>query len=212
MHAMPPMEPATEAPTTTPETMTPPDTTPAVEPMMPATESVDDLFNTPSTESAPLPVEEPATPSEAGAADDFFSEPATQPAIEPATPAAQPTDDDLFAPPAEEAPADETPPAEESTDTDDLFSKAEAILNQPGGLSSHSLRQWVDNTGNFSCNGRMLRMLDGKVQLLKDTGRTTTVPLARLSKGDLAFVNRQASAQKAETLGKTAQASGAWSN
>ena len=58
----------------------------------------------------------------------------------------------------------------------------------------------------------MVRMLDGKVQLLKDNGRTTTVPLARLSKGDLEFVNRQASAQKTESLGKTAQVSKAWSN
>ena len=59
--------------------------------------------------------------------------------------------------------------------------KASAILAQPGGLASHSLRHWVDDTGTFSCQGRMLRMLDGKVQLLKDNGRTTTVPLARLS-------------------------------
>jgi hypothetical protein len=42
------------------------------------------------------------------------------------------------------------------------------------------------------------------VRLLKENGRTATVPLARLSTGDLEFVNRQASAQQAE-VGKTAQ-------
>jgi hypothetical protein len=225
-YVAPPVEPAPLPETTTPPVTQPAfESTPPVESTPPATEpATDDLFSTPATDSAPLPVEEPATPSEAGEADDFFSEPATDgttesaPATDPVTepvttpPATEPTDDDLFAPPAEDAPAEETPPAEESTETDDLFSKAGTILNQPGGLSSHSLRHWVDNTGKFTCNGRMLRMLDGKVQLLKDNGRTTTVPLARLSHGDLEFVNRQASAQKAETLGKTAQVSGAWSN
>jgi hypothetical protein len=40
-----------------------------------------------------------------------------------------------------------------------------------------------------------VRFLDNKVQLLKENGRTTTVPLYRLSALDLEFVNRQASAQ-----------------
>jgi hypothetical protein len=243
MHAMPSVEPATEAPAPLPETYGPPATeTPAVEPTTPPAATQDDLFNTPSTEEKPLPVEEPATPSEA---DDFFNEPAGEgatdtapstPATEPAAPPAaepaaesvtepastpttepstQPTDDDLFAPPAEEKPAEgTTPPADEkkTEENDDLFGNSGAVLEQPGGLASHSLRHWVDNTGSFSCRGRMLRMLDGKVQLLKDNGRTTTVPLARLSKNDLEFVSRQASAQKAEAIGKTAQASNAWSN
>ncbi len=91
-----------------------------------------------------------------------------------------------------------------------MFGRTQTILEMPGGLASHSLRHWVDDTGSFSCEGRMLRMLDGKVQILKSTGRTTTVLLARLSKGDLEFVNRQASAQQAESLGKTAQATHAW--
>ena len=66
------------------------------------------------------------------------------------------------------------------------------------------MRLWTDNTGSFTCHGRMVRFSDGQVRLLKDNGRTATVPLARLSTGDLEFVNRQASAQQAE-VGKTAQ-------
>ena len=80
------------------------------------------------------------------------------------------------------------------------------ILHEAGGLASDEMRTWTDNTGTFSCRGRLVRFQEGNVRLLKDNGRTTTVPLARLSTGDLEFVNRQASAQQAE-VGKTAQSS-----
>ncbi len=208
------------------EPMSVPSDEPAAEPATPAADATDDLFGEPAREEPPLPVEEPATPAEAATdADDLFGEPAATEPAEEATPSApadesgsKPLDDDLFGPPAEEAPAEEVPaedaaPAEEgSDDFDDLFGSSEQILELPGGLASSELRQWVDDTGSFSCRGRMIRMLDGKVQLLKDTGRTTTVPLSRLSQADLEFVNRQASAQKTETFGKTAQATNAWSN
>jgi hypothetical protein len=64
---------------------------------------------------------------------------------------------------------------------------------------------WVDNTGKYTVNARLVRFIEGKVQLMKDTGRTTTVPLDRLSERDLQFVNRQANAQKTTTT-QTAQA------
>jgi hypothetical protein len=67
------------------------------------------------------------------------------------------------------------------------------------------MRLWVDNTGKYSVNARLVRFIDGHVRLMKDTGRTTTVPLNRLSERDLEFVNRQASAQKVTTM-QTAQA------
>jgi hypothetical protein len=175
----------------------------------------EDLFSAPSPESTPpaateLPpaAEEPAAP----AADDLFepSEPAAESAAPAETPS-EPAGDDLFGPPAETAPAEEAPaeeaPAEEE---DDLFGDAGTILRQPGGLASVELRGWIDNTGAHSCRGRMIKMLDGKVQLLKDNGRTTTVSLSRLSEADLAFVNRQASAHRAEAMGKTAQANTSW--
>ena len=173
-----------------------------------------DLFGPPPTVEKPpavekpLPVEEPATPAET---DDFFSTPATEPGAEPAS---APLDNDLFGPPSEAKPVEEaTPPADEKkTEDDDLFGKAQTILEMPGGLASHSLRRWVDNTGEFSVRGRLVRVLDGKVQLLKNNGRTTTVPLARLSQADFQFVNRQASAQRAEAISKTAQVSQTWSN
>lgn len=50
------------------------------------------------------------------------------------------------------------------------------------------LRTWVDDTGQFRVQAQLLQVLDGRVRLLKTTGRTTTVPLARLSPADRAYV------------------------
>jgi hypothetical protein len=171
--------------------------------------SDDDLFSAPASEAVPPPTETPE-PSAPAADDDLFgpSEPAEETA-----PATESTDeapiDDFFGPPAEEAapPAEEAPAAEEE---DDLFGNAGSILSQPGGLASLELRQWNDNTGQHSCRGRMIKMLDGKVQLLKDNGRTSTVPFSRLSSDDLAFVHRQASAKRSEAIGQTVVVNPIW--
>jgi hypothetical protein len=50
------------------------------------------------------------------------------------------------------------------------------------------MRQWVDDSGSFRVEGRLILILDGKVRLLKETGRTTTVPLTRLSNADQRYV------------------------
>ena len=221
MHAMPSTPPPVEEPAALPETTTPPT---AIESTTPPADANNDLFGAPATEAKPLPVETPATPPQS---DELFGAPAAEtpstdtapakPAAEPATP---PSDNDLFGPPAEEKPAEgATPPADEKKDEnkpeekkDDLFGKSQAILEMPGGLASHELRRWADNTGMYSVRGRLIRVLDGKVQLLKDTGRTTTVSMSRLSQADFQFVNRQASAQKSEAISKTAQVTTGWSN
>ena len=140
-----------------------------------------------------------------------------------------PAADDLFADqPAEEAAADQPAeeadeavtidnlfddqPAEEAEDTaaaDDKSAQSDgaglpdgygAILGEPGGLASDKLRFWVDNTGRFACRGRMIRMLNRHVRILKETGNTTTVPFCRLSQADLRFVTRQASAAHEQSL------------
>ncbi len=140
-----------------------------------------------------------------------------------------PAIDNLFADqPAEEAAADQPAeeadeavtidnlfddqPAEEAEDTaaaDDKSAQSDgaglpdgygAILGEPGGLASDKLRFWVDNTGRFACRGRMIRMLNRHVRILKETGNTTTVPFCRLSQADLRFVTRQASAAHEQSL------------
>jgi hypothetical protein len=50
------------------------------------------------------------------------------------------------------------------------------------------MRQWVDDTGTFRVKGQLILILEGKVRLLKETGRTTTVPLTRLSAADRQYV------------------------
>ena len=49
-------------------------------------------------------------------------------------------------------------------------------------------RQWRDDSGAFQVQARLILILDGKVRLLKETGRTTTVPMVRLSDEDRAYV------------------------
>lgn len=50
-------------------------------------------------------------------------------------------------------------------------------------------REWVDDSGTFHVKGRLILILDGKVRLLKETGRTTTVPMERLSAADRQYVD-----------------------
>jgi hypothetical protein len=189
------------------ETTTPPATEPVTPETPPATEApaTDDLFGTEApAESAPAettPPAEPAAPAEAPAADestdDLFGTESTESA--PATDSAPAGTETPPQTPAEgEAPA-------EGESTDDIFPSSRVILREAGGLASSEMRVWIDNTGHYSVKARLVRFLDGHVQLLKDNGRTTTVPLNRLSQRDLRFVNRQASAQKAMTF-PTAQA------
>jgi hypothetical protein len=203
--AAPPAEPTNdlfnEPAATTPPAEAPPAETPPAETPPAETPPQDDLFGaptetppaeTPPAETPPAetpPTETPATPP----ADDLFG---TESA--PETPAAPPAE----TPPAE-GKTEEEPAEEEKAKTDDIFGSA--VLREAGGLASTEMRQWTDNTGTFSCRGRLVRFLDGKVRLAKDNGRTTTVPLNRLSASDLEFVHRQASAQQA-TVFQTAQA------
>ena len=63
---------------------------------------------------------------------------------------------------------------------------AESLV--PGADGRLPLRDWTDNSGQFRIKAQLVLILDGKVRLLKETGRTTTVPLERLSAGDQAYV------------------------
>lgn len=192
----------------------------------PPAASPNDLFG-------PLPGIEPTPPAEPGheMSGPSMSEPAEQPSTDlfGPTDSTAPADN-LFGPmgdgagaPADDgasnmegtpdepradkaAPADEAaPPADnEKDEVDDLFGGFGAILREPGGLASGEMREWVDNSGRYACRGRLLQFRDGQVRLLKDNGRTTTVPVHRLSQGDLEFVERQASAQRADVFSRTA--------
>jgi hypothetical protein len=49
-------------------------------------------------------------------------------------------------------------------------------------------REWIDNSGQFRVLARLLLVLEDKVRLLKESGRTTTVPVNRLSAADCRYV------------------------
>jgi hypothetical protein len=179
--------PPTSAPAETPAALNPASALPS------ATESFDDLFP-PATPVSPA-ASDPAVPA--------LPEPPTR---SPA-PAPSPDEDDPFAP---QAPAPAPAPA---VDEDDPFAPAPAgnRTGQPAvparpapaadsfadpfqtsSAANSPVRQWTDDSGLFQIRGRLIAILDGKVRILKTTGRTTTVPLARLSAADREYVARLA--------------------
>ncbi len=133
----------------------------------------------PSAESNLKPRSEQAPKTDA--VDDLFDEPSKETAK--SVPAGQPKDtvDELFGDAPKSATAE---PAEKprSKKSDDPFEGA-SLQNEP-----LPIRLWTDNTSNFRVQGRLIAILDGKVRLLKDTGKTCTVPLNRLCEQDLHYV------------------------
>ena len=200
---------------------------PAVEPPAAAPSApVDDMplpTDTPADEPA-APAETPAKPAED--VEDLFKDTDAKPADAPAdtTPAkpadttpAKPADDveDLFkdtdekkaatSEPAQEEPMDPAP----SSEVEDLFSEP---TDKPSTSASRNakptdvakpaqeqspVRLWTDNTGKYQVRARLLVVGDRYVRLLKETGKTTTVPFSRLSGSDLAFVQHQVSSELA---------------
>jgi hypothetical protein len=135
-------------------------------PAAPAPATGDDLFGGPAQPAASQPAPEaasPAAPAPAAPAtgDDLFGAPVTTPA-NPETPANPP----------------ETTPANDPFGA--VTQPAEELL---------VMRTWTDNTGTFSVNGKLIAILDGEVRLLKENGRTCTVPMRRLSPPDAEYVH-----------------------
>ncbi len=58
------------------------------------------------------------------------------------------------------------------------------------------VRHWSDNTGTYQIEGRLIAILDGHVRVLKSTGKTTTVPMRRLSDADRKYVEEVIIRQK----------------
>jgi hypothetical protein len=131
----------------------------------------------PSARPAVETVSPPAFPK---ADDDPFAPAAPRAPIAPANPPA-PANDDPFAP---LPPANPPPPPLAAEPT--TLKIADALVPGPDGRLP--LRQWYDDSGKFEVKARLVVILDGKVRLLKETGRTTTVPLVRLSAADQAYI------------------------
>jgi hypothetical protein len=150
-------------------------------PPLPAPSSAASATKLPAAVQPPprtAPIQPPAFPP---VSDDPFALPPPA-AAAPRSPA--PVDDDPFAPlpkPAE-PPKQPTPPL-----TAEPTSRiADALL--PAADGRLPVREWVDTSGQFRVKARLILILDGKVRLLKETGRTTTVVTERLSSADRKYV------------------------
>ncbi len=144
---------------------------PLASPMSPRTVAEPDVSGTAG------PVSQPAFPK---TDDDPFAP------IAPAAPKlpAAPASDDPFAPlPPAAAPSPPAPLAAEPT----TLRIAEALVPGPDGRLP--VREWRDNSGSFNVKARLILILDGKVRLLKESGRTTTVPVERLSPADQTYLH-----------------------
>jgi hypothetical protein len=98
----------------------------------------------------------------------------------------QPAEDDPFVPlPQVKQPSSE-PAAPLAAEPTNLKTADALTLGSDGRLP---VREWRDTSGQFRIKAKLLLILDGKVRLLKDTGRTTTVALERLSEQDRAYIN-----------------------
>jgi len=183
---------------------TPPDSAPA-SPAAPA--PIDDLFGTPS-EAAPK------TPPAKSDIEDLFKSSSTEPSTEqPTGPTksvstdgeSEPNFDSLFGNPKEMLKEDTTKPSSQiqmnaneaqpsSTNTekkvdgglDDLFKTSSApVENQFKGAD---FREWIDNTGDYSVQGRLAVIYPDRIRLIKENGKFTTVPISRLSESDRDYV------------------------
>ncbi len=142
----------------------------------------------------------PAPPAAEPAAAGLARLPAADPpAPEAADSAAAPAEPRELAPPVESTQiilfgtAEQTLVAAEkrsNRDLEDLFDEAKQFAPM------ETVRTWTDNSGLYRVNGKLAVILDAKVRILKENGRITTVPFARLSRADLDFVQFHAERQQ----------------
>ena len=201
-----------------PEAAAPAVAEPAAEPAAPADEpaeaddGLDDLFSdtpaeeAPATETdsieglfgdSPSEIEEPQQAElvvEADSIEDLFGEtPSEVKATEETEPELERDSiEDLFgATPAFDAEVEtvaELPaPAAGFEQAPVQVVAAETLRVDP--LSSTHVRIWIDNSGSFSTEGRLIEINQTNVRLLKSNGRTCTVPNSRLSEADEAYIN-----------------------
>jgi SLA1 homology domain 1, SHD1 len=151
-------------------------------PPMPPSQT-DALPRTPAQPSIARPADAVKTPAFPPVDDDPFAvrpTPATVPTPAP------PQDDDPFAPlPQTPAPQPKAKPPIAAEPT--KLPIADSL--GPGADGRLPVREWIDNSGQFRVKARLVLILDGKVRLLKETGRTTTVLMERLSAADREYVS-----------------------
>ena len=156
-------------------------------------------------------VEPDAAPAdgEGDSLDDLFGAADSATDIEPRTarqPEELPAADDLF-----DAPTENAAPAEKSTvdDLDDLFgfrevTPAPVTTTVSTEIERPEFRVWTDNTGRYQTVGKLVKISDTHVRLLKDNNRFSTVSKDRLSQADLAYIDQHAKSMGVESFDRVA--------
>ncbi len=206
-----PVVPAPVAPSPAPSTRTPNSIQPNSIP------AADDPFALPkgtqneaprSVEPTPITTGRPILPTENNVVPD----------VKPELPETKPVFDDPFAPqstsspntdnksnigPALEAPTKKPLPAA----SDDPFAEPAPSTTQLEPMDA--MRTWVDVTGKHRIRGQLQEILaeQGKVRILKETGRFTTVPLEKLGPDDRQFVAGHTTARGGESAKLAASSS-----
>ena len=110
--------------------------------------------------------------------------------------------DDLLDGGMDDAPAGDEPSESPGGDLDDLFGGKRPAA---GATVSRSVRTWMDNTGKYQTEAKLVHIAIDHIKLLKSNGKISTVPLRRLSVGDFDYVQMQASLQGLAPLNRLAK-------
>ncbi|MFO0012727.1 MAG: SHD1 domain-containing protein [Planctomycetota bacterium] len=86
----------------------------------------------------------------------------------------------------DETPSEEPFATKPTHEFDHLFESS--TFSPPDEFRGAELRKWRDNTGAYEVQARLSMIYPEKVRLAKPNGRTTTVPMRRLSQADQAYV------------------------
>lgn len=186
----PPPEAQTQSGASSPRTAPPlpPANLPEL-PAAPADETTTD--EEPAPPAAPDASSPPAAEGSDPASDSENSAPAeAPPSAPPADPAVPPGGDPAIPPPADPT----APPADPAPEANDDPFAPQGAANLP------PLRIWTDATGEHHVSARLVESLDGKVRLLKASGRFTTVPVYRLSETDRRYLQEAATGTAAGAL------------
>ena len=150
--------------------------------------SLDQLFEKPISTTTDEASQSNNNKDDAQSFDKLFSSPV------PATKQLQPAAVDTVTLPTESVP---DPIETKTTTSDAVDSQPYLELDKLFGVGSFTpppqfdgaeYRQWVDNTGAYSIKARLTVIYSDKIKLTKENGKTTTVPLSRLSGADFGYV------------------------
>jgi hypothetical protein len=99
---------------------------------------------------------------------------------------------DTFSPASEKPAAKEVPQPPGSAPGAAPGPEEASAIETPAGSTFGEMRTWKDDTGRFETRARLVRILDGEVGLVRESGASLVVPMHRLSPADRQYVAQSA--------------------